>query len=87
MTMTEGGKEEEGKGREERGEREGKGGEGRKEMESKGRQGGENKNKGREVGLVGVPFECKNVPPWPRFCVQGDGKVEREGDGEWRRTS
>ena len=57
-------------------------------MGSKGRQGGENKNEGREVELVGVPFKCENVLPWPHFCVQGDGKgVEREGEDEWRRTS
>ena len=57
-------------------------------MGSKGRQGRENKNEGREVGLVGVPFECENVPPWPHFCVQGNGKgVEREGESEWRRTN
>ena len=56
-------------------------------MGSKGRQGGENKNEGRKVGLVGVLFECENVLPWPHFCVQGDGKIEREGKGEWRRTS
>src|SRR6266508_4821104 len=76
MRMTEGGKE--GKGR---GEREGDG--------EQGKARGENKNEEREVGLVGVPFECENMPPWPCFCVQGDGKVgvEREGEGEWRRTN